>query len=86
MSDQNLFKYCARPKLFLPEPEMICYLVNSILVPAQKFLEWHEKQFNFWSCTKYLDRPKTFWGLAEGQGNNINKQKSNSFLPRMLCN
>ena len=26
-------------------------------------------QFNFWSSTKYLDRPKTFWDLyVEGQG------------------
>ena len=58
VSHQNLFRYCARPKDDL-------YLLNSILVPAQKFLEWHKMQFNFWSCTKYLDRPKTFWDLEK---------------------
>ena len=52
------YTFCARPKDDL-------YLVNSILVPAQNFLEWHKMQFNFWSCTKYLDRPKTFWDLEK---------------------
>ena len=63
----NLHTYCAGPK---PKLKDDLHIVNSVLVPSQKYLEWHWMQFQFWSGQNFFWLAQNVLGPVEGQGIN----------------
>ena len=60
---KNLTAFSASSKTFVPAQKPILLNANHLFVWHKMFVTATKCKYDFWSGTKILDQPKTFWDL-----------------------